>query len=427
MARVIIPYSPRGQQKEVHKERKRFSVLVCHRRWGKTVCAINELIKGVITETKIAPRFAYIAPLYKQAKTVAWDYLKHYSRPIPGIKINESELRIDYPNGGRVTLYGADNPDSIRGIYLDGCVIDEVAQCPQSLYGEVIRPALSDRLGWVIFIGTPKGHDHFYTLYQNAMRDDDWYCRRFKASETGIIPSEELEQAKKQMTEAEVEQEFECSFDISSDNILIPIQLVESSIGRDIESRGLPKVMGIDVGMSLGGDPSAIVIRQGGVVLHAEEFRLDDTIQIAGRVKDVFHADKCDVGYIDSIGWGAGTAHLLKSWGLPIHAVNVAEQAAESDRFNRSRDELWWRGREFFADKQCSILDQVQLKDKLSAEISTPTYKYMPNGKIKVESKEELKKREVPSPNLADAFLLTLFDGVMPIQNTVIRKQPRLA
>ena len=411
MAVVTIPYKPREHQLEVHNNRRRYNVLVCHRRFGKTVLAINELIKGVATCKERSPRLAYIAPLYKQAKTVAWDYLKYYCRPIPGITINESELRVDFPNGGRITLYGADNPDSLRGIYLDGCVIDEVAQCPAALYGEVIRPALADRGGWVIFIGTPKGHDHFYQLYHKALKDPDWYTRTFKASDTDILNADELKAAKAQMTEAEYEQEFECSFEISDHTILIPLQLVQAAIGRKISYAMLLKVMGVDVGMSLGGDPSAIVVRQGGVVIHIEEFRYDDTIQIAGRVRERFMSMDCQRGFIDGISWGAGVAHTLMGWGLPFTPVNVAESAAEGDRFMRFRDELWWRGGEFFAEKQCAILPELELAGKLAAELSTPTYKYTPSGKIKVQGKDEIDE----SPNLADAFLLTLKDGVVSI------------
>jgi hypothetical protein len=187
-------------------------VVVCHRRFGKTVFAINELIKQAMTCNKENPRLAYLAPTYKQAKTIAWDYLQYYSRPIPGININQAELRIDYPNGARIQLFGCDNPDALRGIYLDCAVLDEYAQMPGSLFGEVIRPALSDRKGSAIFIGTPKGKNAFYDLYRYAEASDDWNCVVYKASETGIVEVDELEDAKRIMTAEEYEQEYECSW-----------------------------------------------------------------------------------------------------------------------------------------------------------------------------------------------------------------------
>jgi len=150
---ITIPYSPRPLQKEFHDNRKRWNVVVTHRRFGKTCMLLNELIKQCILCDKDNPRLAYISPTYRQSKNIAWDYLKHYSAVIPGIKFNESELRADFPNGGRIQLLGADNPDSLRGIYLDGIALDEYAQIRENLFTEVIRPALSDRKGFAIFAG----------------------------------------------------------------------------------------------------------------------------------------------------------------------------------------------------------------------------------------------------------------------------------
>ena len=185
---------------------------ICHRRFGKTVYAINRLLKDCLTNSNSSPRYAYIAPYRTQAKAIAWDYLKYYSRPIPGIQIHESELRIDYPNGGRIRLFGADNQDALRGIYLDGVVLDEYAQINPNLFPEVIRPALAERKGWCEFMGTPAGRNHFYDLYQMARDDEDWSLGIFKASETGILPESELTAAKKQMSDDAYSQEFECSF-----------------------------------------------------------------------------------------------------------------------------------------------------------------------------------------------------------------------
>lgn len=212
MTQVCIPYKPRELQLSLHDNLKRWNVVVCHRRFGKTVFAINELLKQCLTCDKERPRYAYLAPTYKQAKTIAWDYLTHYSRPIPGVKVNQSELRIDYPNGGRIQLFGCDNPDALRGLYLDGCILDEYAQMPSSLFGEVIRPALSDRKGFAIFIGTPKGKNAFYDLYKNASQLDEWMTQTYRASETKLVDDAELADARNIMTEEEYQQEYECSW-----------------------------------------------------------------------------------------------------------------------------------------------------------------------------------------------------------------------
>lgn len=209
---ILIPYAPRQQFLPYHKRQQRFSVLVAHRRAGKTVACVNELIKGALTCERDKPRFAYIAPLFKQAKDVAWEYLKEYTAVVPNRQVNESELRVDLPNGGRIRLYGADNPDALRGIYLDGVILDEYADMRPSIWTEVLRPALSDRLGWATFIGTPKGHNDFFQKWKDSEGDESWFRLMLKASETGIIHQKELEAARRDMSDDEFAQEFECSF-----------------------------------------------------------------------------------------------------------------------------------------------------------------------------------------------------------------------
>ena len=211
---IEIPYSPRPLQNQLHQAlaEKRWGVVVCHRRFGKTVMAINHLLRAAILCDKPNPRFSYIAPTYRQAKAVAWDYLKQFAGAIPMVRFHETELRCDLPNGARIQLLGAENPDSLRGIYQDGTCLDEMADMPESLFPEIIRPALSDRKGWALFIGTPRGHNAFYELYDAAERQPDWHTALFKASETGILDDEELEAASSMMSPDQYAQEYECSW-----------------------------------------------------------------------------------------------------------------------------------------------------------------------------------------------------------------------
>jgi len=208
-------YIPRKHQAEIEEGLCRFSVLVCHRRFGKTALSINRLIKAAAETERPDWRGAYIAPLYKQAKTVVWDELKKYcgiGTDECMVKFHETELRADFENGARIRLFGAENPDSLRGIYLDGVIFDEVAQMPKRMWTEVVRPALADRKGWAIFIGTPKGKNALYEIYEDAKRDPDWFAAMYRASETGIIDPGELAAAAREMSPEEYEQEFECSF-----------------------------------------------------------------------------------------------------------------------------------------------------------------------------------------------------------------------
>jgi hypothetical protein len=214
MGEVIeIPYKPREHQLKVHEllEGKRFAVVVAHRRFGKTVAALNHLIREAVLNEKETPRYAYIAPTYGQAKRVAWDYLVKYTTPLGGTN-NISELRVDFW-GRRIQLYGSDNPDSLRGQYFDGVIIDEVGDQNPKIWTDIVRPALTDRKGWCLFIGTPKGHNHFKELRDRAANEDGWGLLEFKASETGVVDETELKAAKNEMGESKYRQEFECSFD----------------------------------------------------------------------------------------------------------------------------------------------------------------------------------------------------------------------
>lgn len=214
MGEVIeIPYKPREHQLKVHEllDGKRFAVVVAHRRFGKTVAALNHLIREAVLNEKETPRYAYIAPTYGQAKRVAWDYLVKYTTPLGGTN-NISELRVDFW-GRRIQLYGSDNPDSLRGQFFDGVIIDEVGDQNPKIWTDIVRPALTDRKGWCLFIGTPKGHNHFKELRDRAEKEEGWGLLEFKASETGVVDETELKAAKNEMGEDKYRQEFECSFD----------------------------------------------------------------------------------------------------------------------------------------------------------------------------------------------------------------------
>jgi phage terminase large subunit len=209
---VVIPYAPRPLQRELHDSLARFSVIVAHRRFGKTVFCINHALRDALQNGRERPRYGYVAPFRNQAKQVAWDYLKQFSAPVPGVAFNEAELRADLPNGGRIQLFGADNYDAMRGIYFDGVILDEYAQMSPRAWDSVIRPALTDRGGWAIFIGTPMGRNQFWKTYDRASREPDWYRAMFRASESGVLDEKELEAARREMPPELYEQEFECSF-----------------------------------------------------------------------------------------------------------------------------------------------------------------------------------------------------------------------
>jgi phage terminase large subunit len=286
---VTIPYKPRPQQRAIHdlfRKGARFGVLVCHRRFGKTVLAVNQLIRGAIECKKDRPRFGLIGPTYSQEKSAAWDYLVHYSSPFPGVKVNQSELRVDFPNGGQVRIYGADNPQSLRGLYFDGIVLDEASLMARNVYSEVLRATLVDRQGWSMFCGTPNGRDNeLYDQMQTSRArefagDADWFFRSYPASETGLVPEQELAKARAVMTRDEYAQEYECSFEASVKGAIYTRELEECRVAGRITSVPYDPALPVDTDWDLGiGDAMAVWFSQS---LRSGEVRLIDYYEASG-------------------------------------------------------------------------------------------------------------------------------------------------
>jgi phage terminase large subunit len=249
---VELEYAPRRPFVGLHTRAQRWAVVVAHRRAGKTVACVNELIKAALLAGEGA-RFAYVAPFLRQAKAVAWDYLKRFARPIPGLAINEAELRIDFPNGARIQLFGADNADALRGLGFDGLVADEFGDWKPSVWGYVIRPALADRSGWAIIIGTPKGKNAFWETYRRA-QGSDWYVSLITADTSGLLPQSELDALREELNDDEWRQEMLCDFDAAIPGAIFGHELWELEqavrVKAELYDPALPVHAALDLGYS---------------------------------------------------------------------------------------------------------------------------------------------------------------------------------
>lgn len=415
--KVVIPYRPRFPQDEIHKqlETHRFCVLVAHRRLGKTVLSVNHLIKRAITDRKERGMYAYLAPFRNQAEQIAWGYLKHYTSQIPAISINEQKLSILLPNGATIRIFGADNPDALRGMYFDGVVIDEVAQIKPTLWGEVIRPALADRKGWAAFIGTPKGINLFSQLYDQALNlmskgDPDWIAMLYSVEQTHVIDEKELAALKVEMSENEYRQEFLCDFSAAQDNGLIPIDDIRAAANkfyRESEYMGAPLIYGIDVAR-FGSDASVIFKRRGLVAFEPIVIRKFDNMALADRIAVEMAKEKTEAVFIDS-GAGQGVIDRLRQMRFDVVEVPFGAQAIDKEQFANRRMEMWWHMAQWIKQGGAIPPDPV-----LQGDLGAPTYGYTPKGPKILEAKDKLKERIGRSPDLADALALTFAAPVAP-------------
>lgn len=415
--KVVIPYRPRFPQDEIHKqlETHRFCVLVAHRRLGKTVLSVNHLIKRAITDRKERGMYAYLAPFRNQAEQIAWGYLKHYTSQIPAITINEQKLSILLPNGATIRIFGADNPDALRGLYFDGVVIDEVAQIKPTLWGEVIRPALADRKGWAAFIGTPKGINLFSQIYDQALNlmskgDPDWCAMLYSVEQTHVIDEKELAALKVEMSENEFRQEFLCDFSAAQDNGLIPIDDIRAAANkfyRESEYMGAPLIYGIDVAR-FGSDASVIFKRRGLVAFEPIVIRKFDNMALADRIAVEMAKEKTDAVFIDS-GAGQGVIDRLRQMRFDVVEVPFGAQAIDKEQFANRRMEMWWHMAQWIKQGGAIPPDPV-----LQGDLGAPTYGYTPKGPKILEAKDKLKERIGRSPDLADALALTFAAPVAP-------------
>lgn len=412
MEGIEIPYTPRYPDVHEVLERTRFVVLVAHRRFGKTVLAVNHLLKMALLCRRERGSFAYVGPFRNQAKAVAWDYLKAYAGPLPGIQINESELAIMLPNGARVRIFGADNPDALRGLYFDGIVLDEVADMKPDVWESIIQPALADRGGRALFIGTPKGINLFSRLYFRAVElqaggSADWAALSFPVTVTSALPQEEVARLRQEQSDNIFRQEFLCDFSASTDNVLITLDEVDAAMRRTAHAAQAalwPLIIGVDVARF--GDDATVFFRRRGFLASAPEvLRKLSNVDVAHRLMHCIDEYRPAWVCIDQ-GQGTGVIDLVRSLvrssGTVIVEVPFGSRALKPERFFNRRAEMWTSIRDWLRSGGC-----LPPSDALRAELTAPTYDYDVAGRLRLEAKALVKERLRCSTDIADALALT--------------------
>ena len=406
MTTIDLGYRPRAWQRECHQDRRRFTVLALHRRAGKTELALAELIDKALRFDRDLGLFFYVCPLLKQAKAVAWLRLKARVMPLllKGlVEINESELWVRFnTNGATIRVYGADSPDRMRGVRLDGVVLDEVAQMKPEVWDDILQPALSDRRGWALFIGTPKGVNLFSKLFFDARGKADWHAALYTVHDTEAIDADEVARLQAEMSEMSWRREYLCDFSAAGDEQLIGLSDIEEASRRHLRRDQYdfaPVVLGVDPAR-FGDDRSVIATRQG---LHCRPFRVYtkvDNMALAGYVAQAIEDTHADAVFVDA-GNGAGVIDKLRQMGFDVVEVHFGGKPSRP-RYVNKRSEMWFEMREWIMAGGV-IPGDTALKQDLAA----PIYKFDVQDRVVLESKDDIKARGLPSPDLGDALALT--------------------
>jgi hypothetical protein len=398
----------RQWQRECARLRARFIVLALHRRAGKTEIALKKLLDAAVKCQEELPLYFYVAPFLKQAKIIAWARLKQMVAPlIPhgAVEVSEVELAVTFRhNGATIRIFGADNPDAMRGVRLDGAVMDEVAQMKPEVWDEIIQPALSDRKGWAWFIGTPKGINLFSSLFFAAEGRADWARARYTVYDTDALDPAEVERLRTSMSDMAWAREYLCDFSAAGDDQLMSLTDVETAARRQhtVGSNDYaPRILGVDPAR-FGDDRSVIYPRQGLIALDPLVFRGIDNMALAGHLARKIDQWEPDAVFIDS-GAGAGVIDRLRQLGYAVTEVNFGGKPNDI-RFLNKRAEMWFDLAEWIKAGGAIPNDNT-----LKLELATPTYRYDAANRIQLESKDDIKKRlpDAGSPDLADALALT--------------------
>ena len=414
---LSLGYVPRAWQRECHQFMARFTVLALHRRAGKTELAIMQLLDKALKFQQELGLFFYVAPFLKQARSIAWARLKQRVEPLRQhglVEVSESEMAVAIKhNGAVVRLYGGDNPDAMRGVRLDGCVIDEVAQIKPEVWQDILQPALADRQGWALFIGTPDGVNLFSELYYRAKQLPEWFSARYTVYDTDALPADEVARMKRDMTETSFAREMLCDFSAAGNDQLLSLADVETAahrIYRPGEMDYAPRILGVDPAR-FGDDRSVILKRQGLQAFSPEVFRGIDNMNLASRVAHTISDWHPDAVFID-VGNGSGVIDRLRQLGHDVTEVNFGSRSSVAQYANK-RAEMWFGMRDW-VQQGGAIPNDVSLKQDLGA----PVFWYDQANRLVLEPKDDIKARGLPSPDLGDALALTFAMPVAKRRNT---------
>jgi hypothetical protein len=397
------------------------AVCVWHRRAGKDKTFLNFMIKEM---PKRVGAYYYFLPTYRQGKQILWDgidrdgfkYMHHFPKEIIKRK-HETEMKIELTTGSIFQIIGTDNIDAIMGTNPVGCVFSEYSLQNRDAW-DFISPILAENDGWAVFNFTPRGMNHGWEIYTKADENDDWFCEKLTVEDTvrpdgsRVITEETIERERARgMSESMIRQEYYCDFGASSDDKLIPFEIIRKAAGRSIHESNYhhaPRILGVDCAR-FGDDSSTIIKRQGLAAWDLKAYTNIDTVTFANRVAHEINTWKPDAVFIDEVGLGGDPVDLLRSYKFNIIAVNAGRTATDPVRYKNKRAEMWWKCKEWLESGGC-IPDDRALKEQLSMQ----PYEFDASQKLVLWSKEKMKKDlGIPSPDKAEALVHTFYQDIL--------------
>lgn len=401
MSDLTYNYQPRQAFVGMHNRTQRWSVVIAHRRSGKTYSLLNDILVRALHKRQdgLRDQYAYMCPFQNQARAVAWEYLKALTAPFagcPGYVISEMNLTVTLPDptnvnkkGAIIMLLGAENAEKLRGIFLSGLVLDEFQDIPVYVWDTILRPALADRGGWAVFSGTVKGHDNaLWETYEKAATDPaNWFRLLVKASESGILPPEELEDLKRGMTAEAYAAEMECDPAATvTGRIFLPYINVAQVTRVPWQPDGGPVVTAWDLGMA---DTTSIWTGQ----TVGKEMHLLDFYEESGQALNHFvdwlrrrpysknfgvHLMPHDTN-VRELGTGVSRLETLRNMGMRnVRIVQKLPKAQQIDAARMLLPRCWFdsdgcaagvralRGYQFAYDQKRQCFSQSPLHDKNS-------------------------------------------------------------
>lgn len=391
---------------------------------GKTAVLAWMVVHHATTEHP--QKTAITAPTTKQLFNVLWPEIGKWLSKCP-VYVKElfevTSERIVHRSAPNENFISAavsrpENPEALAGVHCDdGSVLliaDEASGIHETIY-ESASGSMSGQTATTILAGNPVRTAGLFFDTHHKLKDL-WFTIHVNGETCRRVAADFVEDMKRRYGPESngYRVRVQGEFPRADNDTIIPFELVASAQMRDITANpASPVVWGLDVAR-YGGDRTALVKRRGGVVEKPVAWRDKDLMQTAALVKAEYdntaHQDRPSEILVDSIGIGAGVVDRLRQLGLPVRGINVSESAALSDQFVNLRAELWFKGKEFFAKQDCRLPPDVQddIAGTLGAELALLRYKFSRTAKFQAESKDEVKRRGYASPDLADAFILTL-------------------